>query len=114
MPIEDLDPIDRRILAALQGDGRLSNVDLASRVGLSPSPCLRRVKRLEREGYIDGYRAMLARRGIGLVSGKPVGLEHTRHEQASRRFDADSCRDGELPSDRRQRYTEVESASRRS
>jgi Lrp/AsnC family transcriptional regulator, leucine-responsive regulatory protein len=42
-----LDAIDRRIVAALQADGRLSNVELAERVGLSPSPCLRRVKRLE-------------------------------------------------------------------
>jgi Lrp/AsnC family transcriptional regulator, leucine-responsive regulatory protein len=61
-----LDAIDRRIVAELQGDGRLSNVELADRVGLSPSPCLRRVKRLEREGYIDGYRAALRRDRIGL------------------------------------------------
>jgi Lrp/AsnC family leucine-responsive transcriptional regulator len=50
MPNEDLDSIDRRIVAALQADGRLSNVDLAEKVGLSPSPCLRRVTRLERDG----------------------------------------------------------------
>ena len=50
MPNEDLDTIDRRIVAALQADGRLSNVDLAEKVGLSPSPCLRRVNRLERDG----------------------------------------------------------------
>ena len=64
--IGDLDAIDRRIIAALQADGRLSNVELADRVGLSPSPCLRRVKRLEREGYIEAYRATLQRGRIGL------------------------------------------------
>jgi Lrp/AsnC family leucine-responsive transcriptional regulator len=66
MPKSDLDPIDCRIVAELQSDGRLSNVDLADKVGLSPSPCLRRVKRLEREGYIEGYRAALRRDRVGL------------------------------------------------
>jgi len=66
MPKHDLDAIDRRIIAELQADARLSNVDLAERVGLSPSPCLRRVKRLEREGYIEGYRAALRRERVGL------------------------------------------------
>jgi Lrp/AsnC family transcriptional regulator, leucine-responsive regulatory protein len=66
MPKRVLDAIDRRIIAELQSDARLSNVDLADRVGLSPSPCLRRVKRLEREGYIEGYRAALRRERIGL------------------------------------------------
>jgi Lrp/AsnC family leucine-responsive transcriptional regulator len=66
MPKIDLDAIDRRIIAALQADGRLSNVELAERVGLSPSPCLRRVKRLERAGHIAAYRAVLRRDQIGL------------------------------------------------
>lgn len=66
MPKSTLDAIDRRIVAALQADGRLSNVELADKVGLSPSPCLRRVKRLEREGYIEGYRAALRRDRVGL------------------------------------------------
>ena len=66
MPKAPLDEFDRRILAALQRDGRLANVELAERIGLSPSPCLRRVKRLEREGYIAAYRAMLHRNRIGL------------------------------------------------
>ncbi len=61
-----LDALDHRILAALQGDGRLANVELAERIGLSPSPCLRRVKRLERRGYIVSYRANLDRNKIGL------------------------------------------------
>ena len=66
MPKPTLDAIDRRIIAALQADGRLSNHQLAGVVGLSPSPCLRRVKRLEREGYIESYRAVLQRDRIGL------------------------------------------------
>lgn len=66
MPKLDLDEIDLRILSALQGDGRLSNVDLAERIGLSPSPCLRRVRRLEEAGLIRGYRAVLDPVPLGL------------------------------------------------
>jgi Lrp/AsnC family transcriptional regulator, leucine-responsive regulatory protein len=66
MPKTDLDPIDRRIVTELQSDGRLTNVDLADKIGLSPSPCLRRVKRLEQDGYIEGYRAALRRDRVGL------------------------------------------------
>lgn len=54
-----IDRIDRNILSELQKNGRLSNVELAKRVGLSPTPCLERVKRLETDGYIVGYRAIL-------------------------------------------------------
>jgi Lrp/AsnC family leucine-responsive transcriptional regulator len=74
-----LDEIDRRIIAALQADGRLSNVELAERVGLSPSPCLRRVKRLEREGYIEAYRAMLQRGRVGLGLTVFVGVKIEGH-----------------------------------
>jgi DNA-binding Lrp family transcriptional regulator len=64
----ELDDIDKRILRALQRNGRLSNVDLAREVGLSPSPCLRRVKLLEEAGVIDRYVAVLnpAKVGLGL------------------------------------------------
>lgn len=55
-----LDRIDRQILEALQNDGRLSNVALARQVNLTPTPCLERVRRLERDGYITGYHAHLA------------------------------------------------------
>ena len=79
MPNLDLDAIDRRIIAALQDDGRLSNVELADRVGLSPSPCLRRVKRLEREGYIEAYRATLQRGRIGLGFTVFVGVKIEAH-----------------------------------
>ncbi|WP_285655750.1 Lrp/AsnC family transcriptional regulator [Actinomycetospora sp. NBRC 106375] len=54
-----MDTIDRAIIAALRVDARQSNVDLAERVGLTPAPCLRRVRRLEDEGVITGYRAMI-------------------------------------------------------
>ena len=60
-----LDRIDRDILFHLERDGRLSNVELARRVGLTPPPCLRRVKRLEDEGVITGYRAVLDPAAVG-------------------------------------------------
>jgi Lrp/AsnC family leucine-responsive transcriptional regulator len=84
MPQTDLDAIDRRIVAELQTDGRLSNVELAEKVGLSPSPCLRRVKRLERDGYIEGYRAALRRDRVGLGFSVFVGVKINGHanEQA--------------------------------
>jgi Lrp/AsnC family leucine-responsive transcriptional regulator len=66
MPNYGLDAADYRIVSELQANGRLSNVELADKIGLSPSPCLRRVKRLERDGYIAGYRAALRRDRIGL------------------------------------------------
>ena len=59
------DTIDWKILKELQGEGRISNVDLAGRVGLSPPPTLRRVQALEQEGYITGYRARLAAEKLG-------------------------------------------------
>lgn len=61
----ELDQINRNILQALEGDGRISNTDLASKVGLSPSACLRRVQELERTGLIKGYRAVLDRTQLG-------------------------------------------------
>jgi Lrp/AsnC family transcriptional regulator, leucine-responsive regulatory protein len=79
MPNGALDAIDCRIIAALQADGRLSNVELAERVGLSPSPCLRRLKRLEREGYIEAYRAILQRSRIGLGLTVFVGVKIEGH-----------------------------------
>lgn len=61
-----LDPIDRRILQALQRNGRMSNVELGNAVGLSPSPCLRRVRLLEESGVIDRYVAVLDGSRIGM------------------------------------------------
>ena len=60
-----LDAIDRKILKELQDDGRMTNVDLARRVGISAPPCLRRVRALEQAGYIKGYRALLDEKALG-------------------------------------------------
>ncbi|MDD9921451.1 MAG: Lrp/AsnC family transcriptional regulator [Boseongicola sp.] len=65
MPGSKLDPIDRKILAELQADGRMTNVDLAGRVGISAPPCLRRVRTLEEQGYIKGYHAAVDARALG-------------------------------------------------
>ena len=62
-----LDRIERQILAELQRHGRLPNVELAGRIGLSESPCFRRVKNLERDGVIQGYAARLDQRALGLT-----------------------------------------------
>lgn len=66
MAQNDLDRIDRQILIELQRNGRLSNQDLADKVALSPSPCLRRVRRLEEEGYIQNYVALVNPEKVGL------------------------------------------------
>lgn len=63
----ELDRYDCQILELLQADGRLANQDLAERIGLSPSPCLRRVRALEESGLIRGYRALLDARKLGLA-----------------------------------------------
>lgn len=60
-----LDALDRQILFHLRRDGRLTNVELAKRVGLTPPPCLRRVKRLEEAGVIAGYRAVIDPQAVG-------------------------------------------------
>ena len=62
----ELDRYDRHILEVLQADGRLSNQELADRIGLSPSPCLRRVRTLEESGLITGYRALVDAKKLGL------------------------------------------------
>ncbi|KQV38327.1 MULTISPECIES: Lrp/AsnC family transcriptional regulator [unclassified Rhizobium] len=74
----ELDSIDIRILRALQADGRMTNVELASRVGISAPPCLRRVRRLEEKGIIEGYHAILngPALGLDLVAFCMVGLRH--------------------------------------
>ncbi|MEO1312264.1 MAG: Lrp/AsnC family transcriptional regulator [Pseudomonadota bacterium] len=65
MPSIKLDPIDRKILAELQGDGRMTNVELSRRVGISAPPCLRRVRTLEETGFIKGYHAEVNARELG-------------------------------------------------
>ena len=79
-----MDKINERILQELARDGRISNITLAERCGLSPSACLRRVQDLERRGIIAGYRAVLNRgaMGVGFVAYATVGLNsHTKASQ---------------------------------
>jgi len=66
MPVSELDAIDRSILDVLQDDARISNVELSEKVNLSPSPCLRRVRRLESEGTIRSYVTLLDPAEVGL------------------------------------------------
>ncbi|HTO49885.1 MAG TPA: Lrp/AsnC family transcriptional regulator [Burkholderiales bacterium] len=77
MPAVALDRTDRKILDLLQRDGRLTNVELAARIALSPSPCLRRVRALEKRGVIREYVALVdpARVGLGLLAFVNVKLE---------------------------------------
>ena len=77
-----LDRIDISILDTLQRDGRIANVDLAKKVNLSASPCIDRVKRLEKEGYIDGFGARLnaAKLGFGTAAFIQVTLDRTTSE----------------------------------
>lgn len=80
----EIDATDERILQVLSRAARISNVDLAERIGLSPSACLRRVQELERTGVIRGYRAMLdpAALGTGFIAYLAVGLSmHTKASQ---------------------------------
>ena len=81
-----LDATDRRILQVLQREGRLTNAELAERIALSPSACHRRVQRLEAEGFISGYVALLDARKIG----KPttVFVEITLSSQSDETLDA--------------------------
>src|SRR3954471_5552515 len=81
MPYINLDAIDLKILRALQDDGRLTNNELADQVGLSPSPCLRRVRRLERDGFIRTYRAVLDRESVGLGLTVFVEIKVEKHSR---------------------------------
>jgi Lrp/AsnC family leucine-responsive transcriptional regulator len=75
----ELDRYDRQILQLLQEDGRISNQDLADRIGLSPSPCLRRVRTLEEAGLIRGYRAWLDAKKLGLSLMALIHISMDRH-----------------------------------
>lgn len=81
MPEHVPDRVDRAIVARLQADGRIANVDLADAVALSPSACLRRVKALEASGIIDGYHAEVSRARAGLGLTVFMGLKVERHSQ---------------------------------
>ena len=81
-----LDAVDRAILSLLQDNGRLANVDLADAVNLSPSACLRRVRRLEEEGFINQYEALIDPSKVGM--GTNVFVEITLSSQAEDALDA--------------------------
>jgi DNA-binding Lrp family transcriptional regulator len=83
-----LDRLDRRILDELQAEGRISNQELAKRVGLSPAPCCRRLRRLENAGLIDGHVTLLNAAAIGLpiLAYAQVSLEN-HHPESVRQFD---------------------------
>ncbi len=84
-----LDRYDQRILEELQRDGRITNQDLAERIGLSPSPCLRRVRALEEAGIITGYRAVLDARKLGLNLIAILSISMDKHTpERFERFDA--------------------------
>jgi Lrp/AsnC family transcriptional regulator, leucine-responsive regulatory protein len=83
MPNIALDAIDRKILEHLQADGRMSLSDLAAKVGLSSSPCLRRVRNLERAGVISRYVAVLDQRAVGLPVSVFVSIKLEKQRQES-------------------------------
>ena len=78
-----MDRTDLRILAVLQGEGRITNAELAERVSLSPSACLRRLQRLEAEGVLTGYTAQVDPQAIGLGLQAFVRVQLTKHESVA-------------------------------
>ena len=91
----ELDGYDRRILEVLQGEGRISNQELADRIGLSPSPCLRRVKALEESGVLTAYRALVDSRKLGLTLMALIYISMDRH--TPERFTHFEAKVNELP-----------------
>lgn len=88
MPNATLDDIDRRLLAALQENGRLTATELAERVGLTVSPCLRRLRLLEDAGVIRGYAALIDQKKVGLPVSVFVSIKLDRQsEEAMRAFE---------------------------
>jgi len=90
-----LDRYDRQILTILQAEGRISNQELAERIGLSPSPCLRRVQTLEKAGLILGYRALLDARALGLSLTALIQISMDQH--TPERFEHFERRIREIP-----------------
>ncbi len=90
MPKFELDAIDRRLLKALQSNARMPNAELAKLVGLSPSPCLRRLKILEKKGIIDRYVALLDQEQVGLPVSVFISIRLERqHEDSLEKFEAE-------------------------
>ena len=92
MPVAKLDPIDRKILAELQADGRMTNVELARRVGISAPPCLRRVRTLEEAGFIRGYHARVDPRELGFEVQVFAMVRLQRQNEADLNAFEDRCR----------------------
>lgn len=90
-----LDRYDRHILQVLQADGRINNQDLADRIGLSASPCLRRVRALEEAGFLIGYRALVDARKLGLTLMALIHISMDRH--TPERFAHFEAQVGEIP-----------------
>ena len=86
MSKKDLDTTDKKILRILQDDGRISNLDLSKKIGMSPPPTLRRVRDLEQNGYIDGFRANLnhSKLGFDLTSFIFIGLKNQNEEEINK------------------------------
>ncbi|MDK9738414.1 Lrp/AsnC family transcriptional regulator [Vibrio sp. D404a] len=78
-----MDRIDKHLLELLQRDGRLTIAELADLVGLSPSPCARRIKRLEQNGVIDNYRVTLSRSHVGIAMSVFVEVSLSNHQEKS-------------------------------
>jgi len=91
----ELDRYDRHILEVLQQEGRISNQELAERIGLSPSPCLRRVRTLEESGLVTGYRALLDAKKLGYSLMALIHISMDRH--TPERFSNFETKIGELP-----------------
>mgnify|MGYP001562768265 CR=1 FL=1 len=96
MPSARLDPIDRKILAELQADGRMTNVELAKRVGISAPPCLRRVRTLEEAGFIRGYHADVDARELGFEVQVFAMVGLVSQAEADLSVFEDRCRDWSL------------------
>ncbi|WP_371156542.1 Lrp/AsnC family transcriptional regulator [Jannaschia sp. 2305UL9-9] len=96
MPSSRLDPIDRQILAELQADGRMTNVELARRVGISAPPCLRRVRALEDAGFIQGYHADVDARSLGFEVQVFAMVSLNRQAEVDLSAFEDRCRDWPL------------------
>ena len=90
-----LDRYDLQILHTLQEDGRISNQDLADRIGLSPSPCLRRLRALEESGLISGYRALVDAKKLGLTLMALIHISMDQH--TPERFGNFEAKVGEIP-----------------
>jgi len=93
--MDALDPTDIRILETLQRDGRITNQDLADKVSLSPSACLRRVRSMEQDGVIDGYAALVNPRAVGRSSN--IFIEITLSSQSEAVLDAFEIAIAEIP-----------------